>query len=303
MKHFSNTLPEIALHKLLEASIREHTQTTESIARIRQTRGGMYLIEGNNETLWFVKLKAPESYPMFMAEADGLLALSACEAFRIPRMVGFGKNEFFSYIILEYLELRPLKSREDNIKAGHALACLHQNLGRRYGWPTDNFIGETPQHNRWHNKWHDFFANERLRPQLQLAGEYALPKAFLSAGEKLMERLPELIGDHHPKASLLHGDLWQGNIAMDPSGNPALFDPAVYYGDSETDLAMSELFGGFSSDFYTAYHAVRPIDKAYGLRRKLYQLYHVLNHLNLFGPSYSSQAKGLIESLLAECPN
>ncbi|HEY6721986.1 MAG TPA: fructosamine kinase family protein, partial [Burkholderiales bacterium] len=164
----------------------------------------------------------------------------------------------------------------------------------------DNYIGRTPQINRLSPSWSDFWRDFRLVPQLELARKNKLGMSLLRPGEQLVEALPDLLSGKAPAASLLHGDLWRGNAGFLADGTPVLFDPAAYWGDRETDLAMTELFGGFPRDFYSAYTEAAPLDQGYAVRKNLYNVYHVLNHANLFGGGYTAQAERMLERLLAE---
>ncbi|MGB7551997.1 MAG: fructosamine kinase family protein, partial [Chromatiaceae bacterium] len=183
-------------------------------------------------------------------------------------------------------------------EAGRRLAHLHRQSQARFGWDRDNFIGSTPQPNAEAQDWASFWQTRRLGPQLNLALAQGFGGRLQDRGRRLGEACPALI-DHSPQPSLLHGDLWSGNMAFDAAGQPVLFDPAVYYGDREADLAMTELFGGFGADFQAAYREAWPLDPGYQVRRDLYNLYHILNHLNLFGAGYLGQALGMIDRLLA----
>jgi fructosamine-3-kinase len=170
----------------------------------------------------------------------------------------------------------------------------------QFGWHRDNTIGSTPQPNRRNRDWAQFWAGQRLDFQLRMAAANDAGARLVARGERLLEALPALLERHRPPASLLHGDLWSGNYAYTRDGEPAIFDPATYYGDRETDLAMTELFGGFPREFYAAYQSAWPLDAGYATRKRLYNLYHVLNHFNLFGGGYLAQAQGLIDGLLSE---
>ncbi len=254
------------------------------------------VLEGE-DAMWFVKLNDPDVLPMFEAESDGLKALAETEAFRVPRPLCSGAIGEQAYLVLEHLDLRPVAGRADAIAFGRALAELHHRHGARYGWCRDNFIGATPQMNTENDTWPRFFATARLLPQVKRAAEHG--RALQEKGTLLAEKLPALFLDYRPQPSLLHGDLWHGNAAM-CGRTPAVFDPAVYCGDRETDLAMTELFGGFPQAFYAAYREAWPLDEGYESRKTLYNLYHVLNHLNLFGSGYLRQAERMIDKLLAE---
>lgn len=235
------------------------------------------------------------------AESDGLAALAATGSVRVPAIVGAGETAHEAWLELEYLELAPL-DRAGGARLGEQLAALHRAHGAEdaYGWPRDNFIGATPQSNQSHRTWAGFFAAERLRPQLALASAHGMPRELRERGEKLAERVAAFFVDYRPRPSLLHGDLWAGNAGQLPDGTPAIFDPAVHRGDREADLAMSELFGGFPESFYAAYRLAWPLDPGYETRKTLYNLYHVLNHYNLFGAGYLGQARRMIDRLLAE---
>ncbi|MDT3736760.1 MAG: fructosamine kinase family protein [Denitratisoma sp.] len=266
----------------------------------RETGGGCIhralVLEGDGER-WFVKLNSGETLPMFEAERDGLAALAAAGAFRVPRPLCCGLVGGQAYLVLEHLDLMPVAERAGAIASGRALATLHRTAGGRYGWHRDNFIGATSQTNTESGNWARFFADARLLPQLERAAAHGY--ALRKKGESLASKLPAFFLDYRPTPSLLHGDLWHGNAAMCGSA-PAVFDPAVYYGDRETDLAMTELFGGFPEAFYAAYCEAWPLAEGYESRKTLYNLYHVLNHLNLFGAGYLRQAERMIDRLLAE---
>lgn len=249
---------------------------------------------------FFVKLNDAALAEMFAAEADGLAALGGCPAIRVPQVIARATVGDRSFLVLEHLELHPLHAREAGIAAGHALAQLHRIEGAQHGWPRDNYIGSNPQINAVHITWPYFFAKRRLLPQLEMARRRSDTRRLIERGENLADRLAALFVDYRPRASLLHGDLWHGNAAIDENGMLALFDPAVYFGDREADLAMSELFGGFPESFYLAYREAWPLERGYEQRKTLYNLYHVLNHLNLFGGGYLRQAERMIESLLAD---
>lgn len=245
---------------------------------------------------YFVKLNRVDRLSQFEDEADGLDALSAAEAIRVPRCLGYGVTGRHAYLVLEYLDLN---GRGDPAHAGRQLAALHQHRAQRFGWRRDNTLGNTQQPNTPSDSWIEFWQQQRLGHQLNLAATRGENGPLQARGQRLLEVVPALL-DHAPPPSLLHGDLWGGNFAYERTGQPVIFDPAVYYGDRETDLAMSELFGGFPADFYAAYCEAWPLPAGYPVRKQLYNLYHVLNHLNLFGGSYRQQALTLIDQLLAE---
>ena len=243
---------------------------------------------------FFVKINGLDAETMFAAEAMGLQALGEVRALRIPRVIGQGATSNQAFLVLEALDLGGRPSGGEWRQLGVSLAALHRIQGPSHGWDGDNFIGKTPQANGRHDSWAEFFVEERLRPQFAMAeaNGFSFPDA-----EDFMKRAGELLAGHHPIPSLLHGDLWSGNVGFNGSGEPAIFDPATYHGDRETDLAFTEFFGGFAPEFYAAYRESYPLEGGYEKRRDLYNLYHVLNHANLFGGGYASQAQGMMRSL------
>lgn len=249
------------------------------------------------ERPYFLKLNAADALPMFAAEADGLAALAICDTFRVPQVLACGATGDEAFLLLEHLQLRPLASAEDGRRFAVALVELHHDTGAHFGWARDNFIGTNAQTNGLHDGWARFLVDCRLLPQLQMARSAGLSAAVARTAEQMLERVPALFLDYRPRPSLLHGDLWHGNAAMDAEGRPVIFDPAVYRGDRDADLAMSELFGGFPTSFYAAYRAAWSPVEGYEQRKTLYNLYHVLNHLNLFGRAYLGQAERMIGTL------
>lgn len=244
---------------------------------------------------YFLKRNEPRYAENFTAEAEGLGALRAA-AVRAPEPIAHGTDAGSAWLVLEFLSLT---GDGDPADAGRQLALLHATQGPAYGWPQDNFIGLTPQRNGRHEDWSEFWVKERLSPQLELARQRGPGKALDGLAPLILDAVPRLLAGHQPAPSLLHGDLWSGNSGFLADGAPVLFDPAPYYGDPEADLAMTELFGGFPPRFYAAYRETAGVDAGYGLRKTLYNLYHVLNHANLFGGGYVDQAKRMIEQLLA----
>lgn len=270
------------------------TKTTVAGGCINRT----YQLEGGDQR-YFVKLNHNHRLSMFEAEATGLLELAGSATVRVPQPICWGTIGDQAYLVLEYLALRPLDGTAMGL-LGQQLAALHRTTHQEYGWQQDNTIGTTLQMNGRCLNWITFWRRRRLEPQLKWAAEKGFSDRLWRKGERLLEYFPALFADYHPPPSLLHGDLWSGNVACTSTKQPVLYDPAVYYGDRETDLAMTELFGGFSSRFYSAYQDAYPLDTGYHLRRNLYNLYHILNHLNLFGRGYLKQAEQTMDALLAE---
>jgi len=244
---------------------------------------------------WFIKLSRPDRAGMFEAERAGLDAIARTRCMRVPGALCTGADAKAAWLVLEYLDLA---GTGDSIELARALAAMHRHGADRFGWHRDNHIGATPQVNAWHPDWATFWCERRLLHQLRLARGNGLPAHCVDRGERLASRVAEYFQGYAPHASLLHGDLWRGNVAY-AGGRPVVFDPAVYHGDRETDLAMTELFGGFDAHFYAAYREAWPLDPGYDTRKHLYNLYHVLNHFNLFGAGYGNQACTMIARLLA----
>lgn len=247
---------------------------------------------------YFVKTAAASRLSMFEAEAAGVELLAAARCVRTPRAIATDVEGDVAWICLEHVQLRP-RTPESDARLGLQLAELHGVTHELYGWERDNTIGPTPQVNAWSSDWAAFWSDARLRPQLALAASNGYRGRLQADGERLRGRIRDFFRTYTPAPSLLHGDLWSGNAATDDGGAPVIYDPAVYYGDRESDVAMTELFGGFAPDFYAAYRDAWPLDAGYETRRDLYNLYHVLNHLNLFGRSYLGQAERLIGRLLS----
>jgi len=247
----------------------------------------------------FVKVAPLEAQAMLAAEAAGLAELERSHTVRVPRVLASGPTERCAFLALEWIETG-VAGPECEARLGRELAALHAVTAPRFGWARDNTIGRTPQANAASADWAEFFRERRLRPQLEMAAAHGFAELPAAAGERLLESVQGLLAAHRPAASLLHGDLWGGNWLASASGEPVLIDPAVYYGDRETDLAMTRLFGGFGEAFYQAYQAAAPLAPAWEVRAELYNLYHVLNHANLFGGGYARQARAMIERLLAQ---
>ncbi|NOQ77322.1 MAG: phosphotransferase [Methylococcaceae bacterium] len=252
-----------------------------------------------DEHSFFIKLNQPHLSDMFEAEAQGLEEMRALNCVRIPEVICYGKDSNHSYLVLEYIKLGSLQGNVGRL-LGKQLAKLHSHSQAYFGWDINNTIGSTPQHNNREHDWLTFWQQHRLGAQLKIAAKNGFSGRLQDKGQQLQTKLHVFFEGYTPESSLLHGDLWGGNAASDPQGNPVIFDPACYYGDRETDIAMTELFGGFGADFYSAYQAEYPLDSAYKTRKTLYNLYHIINHVNLFGGGYLSQAESMIDQLLAE---
>jgi fructosamine-3-kinase len=286
----------------IAARISACTGTDFGVQRAEPASGGCineaWVLSGGGQR-FFVKRAPLTAAETFEAEFEGLVELAQAGAVRVPQPVCSGADARHAWLVLEYLDLRG--GREGRwARLGIGLAAQHRSVATQFGWRRDNTIGATAQPNTWSADWVAFVREHRLRHQLALAQRNGFRRELAERGARLLERLPAFFVSHAPRPSLLHGDLWSGNVGFLGNGEPVIFDPAVYYGDREADIAMTELFGGFSADFYAAYKQAWALDSGYMVRRRLYNLYHQLNHLNLFGAAYLSDCRNAIERLLAE---
>ena len=291
---------------LIWPEVAEHITTTTGrpfVADGQHAAGGgcinaATVVQGGDQR-YFVKSNDTAKLDMFTAEAAGLNEIAQAQAIRVPAPICWGTSGDQAYLVLEYVE-QGQPQPESMTRLGQELAQLHRSFSEHYGWHRDNTIGTTLQVNTPSSDWVDFWQRHRLGFQLELAKRNGHGGKLQHRGERLLANLGAFFRAGTPAASLLHGDLWSGNYTFDEHGHPVIFDPAVYYGDREADLAMTELFGGFPSRFYDAYREAHPLEAGYEVRKALYNLYHVLNHLNLFGGGYLSQAERMIDMLLAE---
>jgi protein-ribulosamine 3-kinase len=252
---------------------------------------------GDDKHRYFVKTNRHSLAYMFEAEARALDELNKTHTIKVPQPISCGVSGSESYSVMSWLTLSGQPHGE---LFGQKLAQLHQNYSERFGFDIDNTIGSTPQLNQWSTDWVDFWKKQRLGYQLELIKENGLGNRLYETGNNLLDRCAALFSSYQPLPSLLHGDLWSGNWSGSTSGEPVIFDPASYYGDRETDLAMMELFGHPGQQFFSAYNESYALESGYKVRKQFYNLYHILNHANMFGASYAIQAENMIESLLAE---
>ena len=248
---------------------------------------------------YFIKIGSLSDLPLLISEKIGLETLAVAGVIKVPKVIFVGETSTCSFLICEYFDLK-----KDNLFSGEILgkqlALLHQNSNEFFGLSENNWIGLSPQKNHWHENWISFFKKYRLQPQLTWAFERGYRSRLEEKAERLMEALPLFFDQYKPKPSLLHGDLWSGNWGTINKTTPVVFDPAIYYGDREADLAMTKLFGGFPQVFYDAYNYQWALDYGFKVRQNLYNLYHLLNHLTLFGEAYLSQTIDVFEQLLSE---
>jgi fructosamine-3-kinase len=307
--------------------ISETTGETFSLDNRHSVSGGCinqgYSISSSSRA-YFAKINQASQIAMFEAEALGLQQMRATQTIRVPEPICWGTEGNSAYIVLEWLDLGSRGGERAWEEMGRKLAAMHKYtppnppllrggeernstllrggeepnstlLRGVFGWDINNTIGSTVQINNWTANWAEFWAEHRIGYQLKLARRRG---GHFPQGERLLEVIPELLAGYEPQPSLVHGDLWGGNAGVTSAGEPVIFDPATYFGDREVDIAMTELFGGFPAQFYRGYNQVWPLDGGYEQRKSLYNLYHILNHFNLFGGSYESQANQMINRVL-----
>jgi len=253
-----------------------------------------YLLTSKTHKKYFIKLNQRHLIDMFAAEFESLNELAQSKSIKIPAPICYAELDNQCFIAMEYMSLQ---HRGDHFRFGQDLARMHKISQQQFGWKRNNVIGSTAQNNKLIDNWVEFWKTQRLIPQFEMLYQKGYQAKLEKKADYLLASLDDFFQGHQPKASLLHGDLWSGNYAFDKHGNGVIFDPALYYGDRETDIAMTELFGGFTSDFYKGYQEEYPLADTYKKRKSMYNLYHVLNHANLFGGSYFNQALSIMDKL------
>jgi protein-ribulosamine 3-kinase len=290
----------MSLWKHIEQQITQYRGREFSILQRDNIGGGSinnaFRISDGKDS-YFVKTNRHTLAYMFEAEARALNELAKTDTIKVPRPISCGISGSESYSILCWLDL---SGKPNGALFGRKLAQLHDCKNDSFGFYIDNTIGATPQLNQWSNDWVDFWKKQRLGYQLELCRKNALGHRLYDLGSNLLQQCEAFFASYKPQPSLLHGDLWSGNWAGNGNGEPVIFDPACYYGDREAELAMMELFGHPGQQFFAAYQESYTLDAGYKIRKVFYNLYHILNHANMFGAAYAMQAENMIESLLAE---
>jgi len=293
-----------ALRDVLSQKISDNQNQVFILQDCQAIAGGSinnsYKISGKGQN-YFVKTNSARFVGMFAAENKGLMAIVKSNSILAPKPICHGELDGTSYLVMDYLELGSMPETSID-QLGEQLAAMHHHSQVLFGWDIDNTIGSTPQINTACDSWLEFYREHRLRYQIDLVSNnisLGCNGQLIDKTHELLDYLDQLLC-HKPQASLLHGDLWSGNYGVCNNGAPVIFDPAIYYGDRETDIAMTELFGGFAPRFYDAYWHHYAKTAEYPVRKTLYNLYHILNHLNLFGDNYYSQADDMVSALLSE---
>lgn len=296
------------LPPVLEEPVREALRLLGDPARsmrVRPVSGGCINNAARLDTgkMTYLLKWNPRPLPdMFLAEVEGLNAMRATGTVRVPEPYAASNaaNGAPAFILMEWLQAPKNAGRIDFALLGAQLAQMHRNgpaasLPQAYGLGMDNYLGPTRQENIWETDWVGFYRERRLRPQMELAQQNGrMPVGRRRRLERLMNGLENWLGGVTRQPALIHGDLWSGNVMVGPGGAPALIDPAVYYADREAELAYTHLFGGFDASFYAAYQESWPLEPGFRDRRDLYNLYHLLNHLNIFGESYGYQVDAVL---------
>tara|TARA_B100002019_G_scaffold221757_1_gene194635 strand:+ start:3362 stop:4240 length:879 start_codon:yes stop_codon:yes gene_type:complete len=253
-----------------------------------------FCLKDQNGDSFFLKKNSKDFFPFFKAEAEALCEIDKTNTVRVPKMICFGESDISSFLVLEFIK-EGNSGKDGQRKLGEQLAQLHLIKMPHFGWTTDNCIGATPQPNPESADWISFYRDYRLLHQFDLARK----KGYTFNAEKeLLENIDFFFQDYCPHPSLLHGDLWGGNSGYTQKSEPFIFDPASYYGDREADIAFTYMFGGYDSSFYKGYENIFPLDSGFNSRKTLYNLYHELNHLNLFGRGYESSSQSSIHQLV-----
>lgn len=271
--------------------------TNKEFHNIQSLSGGSissaYVLEGN-ESNYFLKVNSQsDAYDMFVEEQAGLKSIEETNTIAVPKVHYVDTLEGKAFLLMDYVESKHA-STEDYKTLGTQLAQLHLNHHKSFGFASNNYIGSLTQSNTQHTNWAKFYWHERIAPQLKLVEQKKLLSSNETPSTQTAISIFEDLLSVDVKPSLLHGDLWGGNYLIAVDGTPFLIDPAVYYGHSMVDIAMSKLFGGFGNGFYNAYHKIIPPTSNYNAQIELYQLYFLLVHLNLFGKSYYGSVREIL---------
>lgn len=278
----------------------------ENVRPVHQTIAhAAYKMDIGNQS-YFLKIAESQFSKTVSSEFTGLKYLQDSKCVHTPKIIHYHTEnlEFPTYLLVEWIERASGSTSSGQKQLGEELAALHDASSeifqiRQFGFEEDNYIGNNPQFNQWHDEWPSFFVEQRLKPQIKMGVKKGfVDTRFKEQLTKLCERIPDLLGNLPQVPCLLHGDLWGGNVIFNAANQPVLIDPAVYFGVPEAELAFTEMFGGFTKDFYHAYDAVLPIPYGYKDRKKIYNLYHVLNHMNLFGQMYKREAQSICDHYL-----
>ena len=281
---------EISIHSGIDLQCTDESFNLTSKQPIR-------LRAQSEEADCFLKIGSSNDFNRFAAEASGLELISLTNTVQTPQVFSFGNIGDNAYILMEFLDMRT-QTNHSALELGKQLAKMHKSTADSFGLEEPNWIGLTKQLNKQETDWVVFYKDQRLLPQLELAYSKGYTATLEDKATHLLNNLDMFFEDYEPVPSLLHGDLWSGNWGTLYNNEPVIFDPAVYYGDRETDIAMTLLFGGFSQEFYESYNHTWLMSSSFNTRQDLYNLYHLINHLNIFGTSYLTQSEKLLDKLI-----
>lgn len=288
----SDLIREISIHSGIDLRCKNKTINLAS-------KKPVHLRAQSEKAVYFLKISSSNDLDRFVAEAKGLELISLTKTIQTPQVFSVGNVEDNTYILMEFLDMKG-HTHDSALELGKQLAKMHKKTTDSFGLEQANWIGLTKQHNKQEIDWVIFYRDQRLLPQLELAYSKGYIAALEDKATQLLNNLDVFFEDYSPTPSLLHGDLWSGNWGTLSNNKPIIFDPAVYYGDRETDIAMTLLFGGFPQEFYESYNHTWPMSPNFNTRQDLYNLYHVINHLNIFGTSYLLQAENLLDKLISK---
>ena len=286
----SDLIREISIHSGIDLQC---TDEIVSFAAQQPTHLRVY----SEDAVYFLKVGSKSDVNRFVAEAMGLELIALTNTVHTPRVFNVGYVRDNAYILMEFLEMGP-QTNHSALELGKQLALMHQTTADSFGLNQTNWIGLTKQFNKQEADWVVFYRDQRLLPQLELAYSKGYATALEDKATNLLNNLNVFFEDYFPTPSLLHGDLWSGNWGTLCNKKPVIFDPAVYYGDREADIAMTLLFGGFSEEFYESYNSIWQTSPGFSIRQDLYNFYHVINHLNIFGNSYLLLSENLLDKLI-----
>ncbi len=281
----------------ISKSIQASTDELFTITGYSPVSGGCinqcFRINTDTSKSFFLKKNKRSFFPFFEAELLALQQIKETQTIFVPEAIKCEEGSSFSYLVLEFIK-EGTSNPDRQKKMGQQLAKMHKHPKPYFGWDIDNCIGATPQPNPKSEDWIGFYRDFRLGHQFELAQNKG--KSF-NGSKDLMDNIDFFFNDYQPSPSLLHGDLWGGNSSFTENGTPFIYDPASYYGDRETDIAFTYMFGGYTPEFYEGYESTYPLDSGFSQRKRLYNLYHELNHFNLFGGGYANSAQASINQL------
>lgn len=287
----------------LEQELTSKTGDTASISHRASISGGdinqAFRVQFGDQN-YFCKFNKNMPKDFFLTEFRALEMIRSVNVIQSPKPIAVGISGHFHYLILEYIPLQSTGNIEyfgRQLAQFHRSSINHNSINGFYGFNNDNYIGTMPQQNKPMENWCDFWIDQRIKPQMKMANKLGYAQQLTKYPSTLYRGIQNILDTHYPASVMVHGDLWSGNKSFNNLGEPVIYDPAMYFGDREVDLALSELFGGFAPGFYRAYKEFWALPAGYVQRRDVYNLYHLLNHLNSFGTAYLDRCRSIIDAL------